>query len=472
MDLSTQVFVDIYHQTIRKFEEEFQNKFNSKPILGQVFRLSGYNKKRPHLGKAIEENESCQGVLYNYNLQRGEKNEFIYNPRYIYDKMKRLESFKKAGHYPDTVKINSPYDQLLFKYLDFNSLEHYDIKQNEQAINYKGFYYSFKKHRVCEYHVSVNYKKKPSFDSIPLQQFYVEQKGFHDHSDNPTYQGYGYLLEGKLQLMTWVKEGGDRLRIVLDSGNNPEKNNAMRGCIQAVSSFSGNPLNCVETVVVRHDAEHHINPDDTLRIRRYLMLHRNNFRVNAKPLNLNVMSAKGVSSDQIRGLVGLWEVFRYNSKKKATTGSILYVSEDFRIFCYNDNYEQSNLKEQVCLPNITHYLDLSNDITITMDCFPKEGAQIISTMMIKLPNEEVDVTGGVINFVGSRRSEGYPSTESTTLIRQRKLWKEYKMTDHPKRLIFDHLASMKTLEEYLREKNPDELYKIANIILKDIKEVE
>lgn len=413
MRIPTHIFYEAYRDAISKFDQEFSTQYGSNPSTTQIFKLQGYEKDKMTLEDSMKQNSDVYQFLTKEYADKKNIEEFKINSRYLYDKKNRLDK-----QTVETVKINAPYDRLLFLYLGHSSFTDYKNRPSIPATLYTGYYYSYKQHQIRTYKLEIDYKQKPNYPGVSLQHFKVKEEGFHDNLENE-YAGYAYLLEGKLQLIMWLKKDGDRLRIVLESGDNPEANTTMRGSVLAVSSFVGRPLANAETVLVKENKnENSITEEDRLRIKRYLLLHRYNFRINSRPLNLQRMDAKGVGVDVLRHFVDVWRVFRYNDDYSQIVHSALWVREDYIINCFTNSYEQGNLNEQVCLPNITIDAEL-NTRTICLECFPKEGAKIISYLMLTIPNKSEEFIRGVITFVG--QDGELPSMRAIVLQRDREL---------------------------------------------------
>lgn len=399
MKIAYKDFMLLYDQVIDLFRKEYKKKENEIPNLSQIFRLQekedsssekydGPEEKGYSLREALLSKKTIAQRLSNLRTEP----ESI-KARYLYDKFKRVE--KKKGV---PVTLRSPYDQILFLYLGFKNYEAFKESSIGDTILYTGYYYSYQKHRVEEYKVRINYNRKPNYPGIPHQEFSVEQEGFHDNFEQVTYEGYGYRQKGKLQLVLWrmrVETEEDRLRILVESGENPASNLAMRGSVLAISSYIGRPISSAETVLLR-ETDATITEADRVRVRRYLLLHRYNFRVNAKTLNLQTMKSRGIGVDILKNFVGIWKTHRLGEHRKNILNSFVIVSPEYLINCYNNSYEKPNMNEQVCLPNITTDDEL-NTRTISLDCFPKEGANRVSTIMLSIPNrQDKKLKGGML----------------------------------------------------------------------------
>lgn len=455
MEIPVDVFYELYDGVLDKFKSEYRSIHGTDPKPIQIFGLPGYKEKKLTLEESLANNEAVAHLV-------GDKAPSI-NGRYLYDKRFSLVKKKREGSLDEYVVVNAPYDKLFFLYLGYEGLEEYKEAKTRQFIDYTGYYYSYRKHQICTYSLRINFSQKPAFQHVPQQEFIVEEQGFHDHKHNPIYSGYGYILEGKLQLMMWVKEGSDRLRILLDSGDDPENQDAMRGIILSVSSFQGKPLNATETVVVKNGKTQDL---DVLRIKRYLFLHRYNFRTDSRPLNLHQMIAIGYTADFLRNFVGAWRVLRFEKEKAVC--SILYVEEDYHITCYSTNYELGNLNEQVCLPSISTEAQYQNRNTILLDCYPKEGARKISSLMLNIPNANARVTGGVINVVGGNNL--YPFTSAIAMGRDKALFEKLKASNNKMKTAEKELKGNDDLKMLLKGQDGNPLYKEIAFRLKEIQD--
>jgi hypothetical protein len=454
MEIPVDVFYELYDGVLDKFKSEYRSIHRTDPQPIQIFGLPGYDKKKSTLAESLTNDKTIIEFYF-------DKLSSV-NSRYLYDKRLSLDKKKKEGSLDEYVVINAPYDKLFFLYLGYGGIEEYKEAKTRQFIDYTGYYYSYRKHQICTYSLKVNFSRKPAFQHVPQQEFIVEEQGFHDHKHNPVYSGYGYILEGKLQLMMWVKEGSDRLRILLDSGDDPENQDAMRGIILSVSSYQGKPLTATETVVIRDDSS--TENLDTLRIKRYLFLHRYNFRIDSRPLNLHQMLAMGYPADFLRNFVGAWRVLRFEKGKPIF--SILYVEEDYHITCYNTNYDLGNLNEQVCLPSISTEAQYQNRNTILLDCYPKEGAKKLSSLMLNIPNSNARVTGGVINVVGGNNL--YPFTSAIAMGRDESLFEKLRASENRMKTAKKELKKNNDLNALLTASDNNTLFKEIARRLKEV----
>jgi len=456
MIIQPKIVLELYDQVIQKFKEYYRIKHDLDPTVSQIFGLKGYQKEQATLQSHMQSIPKVQEYISRQGVS--------INPRYLYDKKNQIDKQNNNGQGEKNVRMLEPYDRLYFLYLGYENLEDYLKNHGEQQISYIGYFYSYRKHEIQTFELKINYQRKPVYSNVPHQEFMVSEKGFHDHKHNPTYSGYGYILEGKLQLMMWAKEGGDRLRILLDSGDDPESQDSMRGIILAISSFQGKPLTALETVVVKKGV---LREKDILRVKRYLHLHRYNFRIDSRPLNLNQMLACGYPADFLRTFVGAWRVVRCHKKKLVS--SIMLVEEDLNITCYNDYYDLDNLNEQVCVPSISREPQMQSRNTMLLDCFPKEGAKKISSLMLNIPDPKSNITGGVISIVGG--SNEYPSTAAIAMGRDEKLFEKLLSSNERRKVAQEELLKTKNLLSLLKDEDESVLpYKQIVLRLKEIED--
>ncbi len=390
------LFSDVEKQFILDYQQKYGEGNSGELPAKQIFGLSGYDASRDTIKQSLLRHEAVADWL----RQRGVDGNKL-KSRYLYDKRNRVRETRDQE-----VKLNAPYDRIFFLYLGHQDYESFKASIEQDVTYYTGYYYSYLKHQINEYRLKIDYTQSPDYPGVPHQKFTAEEEGYHDNLSEPIYEGYGYVQKGKLQLVLFRGTDAaeeDRLRILFESGDNPSENTAMRGAVLAVSSYTGRPISSAETVVVKENGNT-IYPEDRLRIKRYLLLHRNNFRVNAKTLNLQIMEAKGISVDILRHFVGVWRVFRYDGEFQSVSRSFLIVTADYRITCITDAYAQNNMNEQVCLPNVTTDRELGTP-SITLDCYPKEGAKRISTLAFKVPTSKDTHVEGVMLLLGQ---EGDP----------------------------------------------------------------
>lgn len=433
MEITKRNFLSLFERVIAQFQNRYETQFGEQPSLTQTFGLKGFDNTKWVLEHSIKL-ETKSGILLKIlNKGKPEHKRFQFNSRYLYDKKMRVDRMSVSDE--EYIKINSPYDQLLFLYLGFKKYQDFENSLSSNETEYVGYYYSYAHHEIKTFNLSIDFKREPNFEGVSHQEYFVKEQGFHDNPDNPIYEGYGYRLEGKLQLILWNKHDGDRLRIILESGDNAIDQTIMRGSVQAVSSGPGRPLSALEVVVTRKDTEM-VSTKDEVRIKRYLMLHRYNFIIKTEAIGLKSMKARGTSVDIMRHFVGVWRAYRYDEKYSQITSALIWVNDDYRIACLNNYYEdQDNFNEQVCMPNVTIDDEL-NTRTIHLECYPKIGAKIISSMMLDLPSSsEKSIIEGVITLVG--RNGKFPSSRGIILDRDELLEKKvFELNDYESQRLF------------------------------------
>lgn len=411
LSLNRNTFNNLYQDVEQRFTEDYQSVYNQKPNATQIHGLRGFKEKKLTLLRALQNNPDVKRYLDKINQGKQDHQKIRLSHRYLYNKKKNDYDKKNKE-----VTLQSPYDSVFFLYLGFKNKEAYLTSQTNNIIEYTGYYYSYKAHEVHKFKLKIDYDRKPNFNNVEKQEYSAEESGFHDNDRDPIYSGYAYRLDGKLHIILWNEKQSDKMKMILDSGDNPSSNKAMRGAILAISSLQGHsPMN-LETLLVRND--YRLSKGDRLRIRRYLFLHRYNFRIKAEILNLKAMKAKGTDVHLIENFVGCWRTIRFDDNYENLVVSILHVRADYRITCYTNQFKHENYNTQVCIPDIT-IINYFESRTLCLASYPNEGAKIISNMMLKIPAGEKKQVGGAILFVA--KSGEYPINRSIVLTRDKRV---------------------------------------------------
>lgn len=409
--LQRNVFQTLYQDVEEKFINFYTHKFDQKPKVTQIHGLQGYDRSKPTLAQELHKHEAVKKYLAEIDKGKEEHQKTALSPRYLYNK--RKNDYEKGKN---EIVLQSPYDKIFFLYLGFESAQAYSKSQIGNVVDYSGYYYSYKHHEIHKFTLQIDYDRKPNFEKVEIQEYTVEERGFHDNDRDPIYRGYAYRLDGKMHIVLWNEGKSDKMKMILDSGDNPSGNPAMRGAILAISSLQGHsPMN-LETLIVKK--EYNLTEADELGIRRYMFLHRYNFRIKAEILNLKAMKAKGADVHLIDNFVGCWQTIRFDENYQNLVVSILHVRDDYRIFCYTNQYQLENYNRQVCIPDIA-IIDYFASRTLCLASYPNQGARIISNIMLKIPVGEKKLVGGGMLFVG--KDGMYPINRSIALLKDDRL---------------------------------------------------
>lgn len=405
--LNKTTFLNLYKDVEKKFIESFLLEHKLKPKATQIHGLQGYDRTKPTLVEELLKNRAIKKYLEELDEGKEEHLKTTLSARYLYNKRKNKNDKNKKE-----IVLQKPYNKIFFLYLGFEDEKDYIRNQASNLVSYTGYYYSYKQHEIQSYFLKIDYDRKPSFEKVEKQEYTVEERGFHDNDRDPIYSGYAYRLDGKLHIVLWNEEKNDKMKVILDSGDNPSGNHAMRGAILAISSLQGHsPMN-LETLIVKDT--HPLTAGDKLGIKRYLFLHRYNFRIKAEVLNLKAMKAKGADVHLIENFVGCWRTIRFDEDYQNLVVSILHVRADYRIICHTNQYKRENFNRQVCIPDIT-IINYFGSRTLCLTSYPNQGAKIISHMMLKIPARSRILVGGAILLVG--KDGTYPTNRSIAMLR-------------------------------------------------------
>ena len=434
----------------RKIQEVYWNKVDYKEIAKNKSRFFGYDNKDPYesgnekptensLKKAIVENEDIAAYLQKHFSKTRKKGDFkvLYNGKHLYS----LYHFflDDSGNIKDETKTKGLEEPYLTVYLMFSGIESYgelkklvrDKREDEarkvETIELKGFHYSYSRHGIHQFELTISFDGENKYD--------VEQKGFHNKKGPPPiYRASGCsIIEKKLHAELTHKETNDKFKIIINSGDNPFDKEVMLCSILAISSRAGGEPLCIEGVLLKNDDE--LINDYELSIKRFLSLHRYSFRVRVGNISLNKLRASNVDVNAIDHLVGKWRVWRLDEKGKNVIQSVLYIEDDYRAYCYNDDrsYSQINNKIQVCLIQIT-IDNVLKSRTLCITTHPYNGTDVIGFVMLKIPSKEGrkktrQTSGGTVSLIG--RQDRYSFSRPIAIWKDDNI--EIKETD-PKRI--------------------------------------
>lgn len=343
-------------------------------------------------------------------------------------------------------------------------------QETKSRVTYFGYYYSYTKHDINTYKLKILYDKAPQDNSKERatdKEFTVIEHGFHDDLENPPlYIGYAYRLEAKLHLVL-DKEGKevdklkrDKLKITLDSGNNPIEHSAMRGSIMAISAVAGqHHIMNLESFLIKqsflNNQSDEVKKEYLLSIKRYLFLHHYNFRINPEKINIKALEVKDVlvdkfsDSEKFSNIIGFWRIWRFDEDYNIIT-SILHIRDDYRTYYHTNHYKLPLYNKQVCV------LEIANDgRTLCFTASPDQGSDIISYIMLKTPEYSQTITGGAMTFIG--KTGGYPLKRAIVVVKEN-FWEN----------LIDSNSSILKDENELRKKLIKFTNKNKNIFKKEL----
>ena len=333
----------------------------------------------------------------------------FFNGQNLYNKYK--EVFKERVK---ECTLQEPYASVYAMYAGYDSLAAFQkvSLQTERTVqpsrmtDYRAFFYSYMKHDIREFRLQIDWSKEP---------FEVRQKGFHDFNQEPEYVGSATLVQDKMHALVKDEVSGDQMKLVISSGFEPEEREAMLCAVQAVSSYKDrNPMSC-ETMLVR--ADHPLTPAVVLRIKRFLFLHRYNFKIKGDEVTLDLLEAKRRDVDMIDYVAGYYyRTWRFDENYNLVQ-AVMHINDYYRVTCYTSHYHRDILNEQVCMIEV-NVSDALRSQTLCISNHPKKGAMIISYMMLNLPERgNSDVFSGIICLTG----QGHPAVRSIAMMKDEQL---------------------------------------------------
>lgn len=333
----------------------------------------------------------------------------FFNGQNLYNKYK--EVYKERAK---VCTLQDPYASVYVMYAGYDSLAAFQKASSgtERALrpsrmtDYRAFFYSYMKHDIREFRLQIDWSKEP---------FGVRQKGFHDFNQEPEYVGSATLVQDKMHALVKDEASGDQMKLVISSGFEPETREAMLCTVQAVSSYKDrNPI-CCEAMLVRED--YPLTQAEELRIKRFLFLHRYNFKIKGDEVSLDLLEAKRRDVDMIDYIAGhYYRTWRFDENYNLVQ-AVMHINDYYRATCYTTHFHRDILNEQVCLIEV-NVSDALRSQTLCISTHPKKGAMIISYMMLNLPERDhSDVLGGFICLTG----QGHPAVRSVAMMKDERL---------------------------------------------------
>ena len=320
-------------------------------------------------------------------MNRGRNNLFI-NPKYLYT---YFGIFLEQNGNPKNIEnksIQSPYHELFFAYAGIEDpttflIENNTKKNNEASdingvleqkkVQFDAYYYSYFSYTIKTFRLDIVLSDKVY--TINLDSFH------EDPRDNHTYSGRANIIGGKLQgtLEKLDPSSKDTVYIIINSGLNPFESKEMLGSLMTVSAKSTKAIINLEFYLVDKTLENE-NSKELDFIKRYLIMHRYNFRIPVKSPKAQSLTARGTKVDYIDHLVDTFRVWRFDSKYKNIVQSVLYIGKDYKVSCLTTIYESKNFNNQICLLHKNYY----NNNILSMSSHPNDTTGVIGYMMINM----------------------------------------------------------------------------------------
>ena len=422
--LSREKFKIIYDSFVAKLYEDHKENFpDDEPNDQRVFGRGKHKGESYSANQLMLKNSNVKDYIIEYYKDKNFKDKI--NSRYVYSLKKSAYDVGKAE-----ISIKEPYSTIIPLYLGYANFDAFFEEQSNENnwLSYTGYYYSMRRNVIDTYNLKFRFDSQDLEDHPFHAEFKVKEFGFHNYTSKPEYSGYAYILLGKLHLVMLSidpksKATIDRLKMVFDTGGNPEEKESMKGSILAVSATQANPILSVETIIIKDNHknskaeiydelsdEEKIELDiekeeEILNVKRYLNLHRNNFWVRPTPIDLEeILIKKSIPVDLISHLVGVYRVWRFDKDYNIVESKII-IEDDYKSTCYNNHFNHSHFKKQVCLIKVNKFLKSRNE-TICISTHPFKGtatlAYIILDMVSPLNWNEEDgkYLTGSISFVG------------------------------------------------------------------------
>lgn len=404
-----------FEHLFEKIQERFIGGVDLQVVRANSSKFFGFSTNNPYLKDEGGEpsgfgQDSLKKVLWDdpeiarFLSREGLKRQ-DFNGQNLYNKF--IEVFDNQA---ESCAIEEPYATAYILYAGFKDVNAFlseapqdrSVRAQRPMTVLKAFYWSYRRNSIREFQLRCDFSSAP---------FYIEQTGYHDSIREPVYKGEGKLVDGKIQVTLIDKESRDEMKITINSGDNPLSSEAMLGSVMAVSAHEERSPVCFEVLLVNKSGP--LDPEDELRIKRFLFLHRRNFRVKNIAVNLRNLQAKRRAVDVLSGMVAYYRCWRFDEQFEHLLSSVFYLAEDYKAYCYTAHHRRNNLNRQVCLLDLL-YDDESNKSTLCVSTHPDQGADLLSSLYIEIIRERHELTGGVMCISG----EDHPYMRSIALLKE------------------------------------------------------
>jgi len=301
--------------------------------------------------------------------------------------LRDLRDLQKEGWWFKTKKAYEDY------FATKNSNENILPKKIANKHNYTAYYYSYRYHRIKDFSLTIEDNGT---------ELTLTQQGFHD---SKAYEKFTGKAEKGEEIYAILADDQKRqMFIAIHAANLLESGKPLLCNMTATSSALPYSIMSLEVILAK---EEQLSEKDKTQIRRYLYLHRYNFRTKPQSIKPKVLEVKGGQSvDMFENiLVGLFKVWRY-SKKGDILQSFIYINQNYRGICYNKIYKNEEYDEQTCVIQPTKITDkIIDNRVIHITTHPKTKSGLLTSIFIQLPpgfNHEDDALKGVI----TTRSKG------------------------------------------------------------------
>ena len=299
------------------------------------------------------------------------------------------------------------------------------------GINYSVFYFSKKRNTADKFNLKIFYTKKPSYQT-ERQEYLVIEQGFDKDKSNPLYDGYAFKMKPdslRLHIVLQNKKRDKKIKLILNCGSNPEATDSLFGSLMAVSADTSKRLILSYEVLAVKKAVLDLNKNLEILIRRYFNGTRKHIIVNTES-SLRKLKIKQNDVNLYSWLVGYWKIWRFDANYEKIIQSVMYIRNDYRIYCITKQFEDKESNVQLCL------LDVNQANRIIISCMSYSGDKIVTNMFLdNLEEGNPEVLGRLIT-VGKNYSP--PRPRAFAMLKEDDQWFEYfndsddKIIENPK----------------------------------------
>ncbi|MEM9544357.1 MAG: hypothetical protein AAGA77_00215 [Bacteroidota bacterium] len=333
----------------------------------------------------------------------------IYSGRVLYDNYIKLQDGR------DSVAFKDWFILAMLSFLELNTFDEFEKKYpsnqkkpdiiskqplpSPKAVNKRnytpfiGYYFDFGRDNVEKFKLQIDFLAGKHQENMDMASPNAKQSGLHEKHKTVEYLGNAYLLNNKWHVILWnfkSKHGKyEKIKIIITSGKeDAKKASYLRGLILASNSIDYSPIS-LEAFFVREDFNY--SPLELLRIKRYLMIRRNNIILQNRDFDFEKLTAKNLIVDKLSAFTGLWHVIRYDDSWNIIH-SIIHITEHLKITCYvlQKDGNEPKLIAQYC------QFEPSQNKDFVVYISNKDKNTVISQIAISYPLNDTIINGVMI----------------------------------------------------------------------------
>jgi hypothetical protein len=379
-ELSQQEFKRLHEELFTRYESEC--KASGQTIPSTKKQRYGYDLTRAEEGREFSL-RSC--------INRCETVQEKYGKEFKADTKNCLyENWKNAIEQNKIDRVNIPDRQFnaFLCYLGIDRLQELPQPTVEKLnyIEYEGYFYSYVRNKVLQFSAGIAFDKHP---------YAVRMEGFHQNKNAPIYTGLASRKNDYLffNLVGQRDNWEDEFKLIahVSTVGAIQDVECLRCLFLGVSTYDYPTAG--EIILLNKEKEQAGSATIAM---RYLALKHNRIRIKTNRAGnlLSELKVKNKFITEIEHMIGCYKVFNLNAKREIVISK--FTIQDDYLASFETAVFSPNENNQVCLMEISNVRNKRLCITT----HPKEGADVISYVMLKIPGAAETISEGVFCAVG------------------------------------------------------------------------